>query len=238
MTLHLLTPSRTSILAFCGFAIAAGIFVAPARADIWNKRTVLTVNETTQVSDAVLQPGQYVLKLLDSPSERHVVQIFNGDQTHIIDTVLAIPTERLTPTGKSVFTFYETPPGAAHALRKWYYPGDSFGQEFPYPKHLAMLTASTGAVRYSAMAPPAPASEPAAPAPAPSAEPQQAEQPSEPNEVAQNTPPPATPEQTPAQSTPEQPASLPKTGSFYPAIGVLGIMLIGFAGLIRLKRRA
>jgi hypothetical protein len=92
---------------------------------------VLTTNEPIQVRDRLLQPGQYVFKLLDSSSDRHVVQIFNDDQSRIIDTVLAIPRYRTEPTGKSRFTFWETPPGTAKALRTWFYPGDNMGQEFP-----------------------------------------------------------------------------------------------------------
>ena len=49
-------------------------------------------------------------------------------------TILAIPNYRLQPTGKTVFTFWETPPGQPKALRAWFYPGDNFGQEFAYPK--------------------------------------------------------------------------------------------------------
>src|ERR1035438_8745643 len=89
-----------------------GVAIAPsARADEWNKKTILTVNETIQVPNKVLPPGTYVIKLLDSPSNRHVVQIFDGDETHLLTTILAIPNYRLQPTGKTVFVFWEPPPG-------------------------------------------------------------------------------------------------------------------------------
>src|SRR5271155_1536247 len=79
-----------------------GISLAPtARADEWNKRTILTVNEPIQVPGQVMEPGKYVMKLLDSPSNRHIVQIFNGDGTHLITTILAIPNYRLEVTGKT-----------------------------------------------------------------------------------------------------------------------------------------
>jgi len=93
-----------------------------------DKRTILTVNEPIQVRDTLLEPGQYVFKLLDSQSDRHIVQIYNRDQNHLIDTVMAIPNYRIQPTGNSRFTFWETPPGSAKALRAWFYPGDNFGQ--------------------------------------------------------------------------------------------------------------
>lgn len=236
MTFHSLIPSRSALGMLCGMALAAGFFMTPARADEWNKMTILTVNQPIQITDTVLEPGQYVLKLYDSPSNRHVVEIFNRDQTHIINTVIAIPTERLQPTGRTQFTFWETPPGSYRALRMWYYPGDNYGQEFRYPKHLqqvAMVTQTTTAEAQPA--PPPPAAEPAetpAPEPAP-AEQQTEQQPEQPAEVAQNTPPPA---ETPAPA--QQPTQLPKTGSLYPEIGLAGLALVGLAGLLRLRRSA
>jgi LPXTG-motif cell wall-anchored protein len=240
MKMHTLIPARTRLAIICGVALAASVVATPARADEWNKKTVLTVNETTQLTDTVLAPGQYVLRLLDSQSDRHIVQIFNGDETHIINTVLAIPAERLQPTGKTEFSFWETPPGTARALRTWYYPGDNFGQEFPYPKHLQQVAM----LMPPALAPVAAAVETnAAPAPVETAAQSEVVQtpepaPEQPVEVAQNTVPAPAPAEPQAQPTPEQPAELPKTGSPYPAIGISGALLLGLAGLLRLRRQA
>jgi len=240
MKLQSVTYSRTALAIFCGMALAASLATTPARADEWSKKTVLTIHETVQVTDTVLAPGQYVLKLLDSQSDRHIVQIFNSDQTHIIDTVLAVPAQRMQPTGKTEFNFWETPPGTARALRTWYYPGDNYGQEFPYPKHLqqvAMLMSPAAAPA------PAPVESNAAPAPAPTPVESEAVQTPEPapqqqpTEVAQNTAPAHAAEPQP-QATSEPPAELPKTGSPYPAIGMSGALLIGLAGLLRLRREA
>ena len=78
-----------------------GIALAPgARADEWNKKTVMTVSEPIQVPNKVLPAGTYVIKLLDSPSDRHIVQIFNADETKLQTTILAIPNYRIQPTGK------------------------------------------------------------------------------------------------------------------------------------------
>ena len=225
-----------------------GILSLSAKADEWDKKTVLTINQPVQVRDTLLQPGQYVFKLYNSSSDRHVVQIFNRDESRIIDTVLAIPAQRMEPAGHSQFTFWETPTGTAAALRDWYYPGDTIGQEFPYPKHpeeLAMVTPPETA------AAPAPQAETAQPEEQPETstspqamteEPPAAEQPVE---TAQSTPPPA-PEQTPPPAAspepqPEQqqtPQELPKTASPYPLIGLSGMILLGLSGLLRLKRSA
>ena len=123
---------------------AAAVFAASAmvaNADVWNKKTKLTVNETIEVPGATLPPGEYVVKLVDSNSNRHIVQFMNGDEDEVISTVIAIPNSRLEPTGDTEFEWYETPAGQPPALRAWFYPGDNFGQEFAYPEDRAATLA-------------------------------------------------------------------------------------------------
>jgi hypothetical protein len=112
------------------------------QADQWNKKTILTINDTIQIPGATLTPGKYVFKLMDSPANRHIVQVFNEDETQLITTVLAIPNARVRPTGDSEFGFWEMPQGSPPALRSWFYPGDNFGQEFAYPKSEATKIAA------------------------------------------------------------------------------------------------
>jgi hypothetical protein len=163
-------------------AFIAAAFSPTTRADVWNKKSILTISEPIQVSKIVLDPGTYVIKLADSSSDRHIVQIFNQDETHLITTVLAIPNYRLQPTGKTRFNFWETPAGQPAALRAWFYPGDNFGQEFVYPRSIAsQIAIPEGSPE------PAAATEPAA------VEPQPAE------------PPATTPEPTSAPPPPEPP---------------------------------
>jgi hypothetical protein len=108
-----------------------------AVADQWDKKTTITIDEPVQLPGTTLQPGTYVIKLVDLGANRHTVQFFEKDEKHIVTTILAIPNERVRPTGKSVFAFWETPAGEPKALRAWFYPGDNFGQEFAYPKEEA-----------------------------------------------------------------------------------------------------
>jgi hypothetical protein len=116
--------------------------VPSVMADQWNKKTYLTVNEPIQVPGQVLQPGKYVMKLMDSPANRHIVQIFNEREDHLYTTVLAIPNYRLQVTGDTEFQWWETPAGQPKAIRAWFYPGDNFGQEFAYPKNEAVTLAA------------------------------------------------------------------------------------------------
>ena len=201
----------------------------------------MTVNEAVQVPNKVLEPGTYVFKLLDSQSDRHVVQIFTKDETHIVTTILAIPNYRLQPTGKTEFAFWETPAGQPRAMRAWFYPGDNFGQEFAYPKTMSSQIAesNSNATVPVESAPVASAPEPqpataaaAEPAPEPAAQPAP-----EPQTTAAVTPEPAP---QPVQNEPVAPATteLPHTGSYYPAIMLAGLLfLVAFAIMtLRIKR--
>jgi hypothetical protein len=130
---------------FCLLAVTMlGATVLPsARADEWNKKTVVTFSQAVEVPGKILPAGTYTFQLLDSPSDRHIVQIFNADGTQIIATILAINNYRLKPTGETVMKFSETPGDAPEALRAWFYPGNSFGQEFVYSKVRAIQLAQT-----------------------------------------------------------------------------------------------
>ena len=132
----------SSFAAASCLGLASLMMMPNALADQWNKKTILTVNEPIQVPGKVLQPGKYVMKLLDSPSNRHIVQIFNDREDQLQTTVLAIPNYRLQPTGKTEFQWWEVPAGQPKALRAWFYPGDNFGQEFAYPKNEAVQIAT------------------------------------------------------------------------------------------------
>jgi len=121
----------------------AGLLIpGAAMADQWNKKTYITVGEPIQVPGKVLQPGRYVMRLMESPSNRHIVQIYNEREDQLQTTVLAIPNYRLQPTGKTEFQWWETPAGQPRAMRAWFYPGDNFGQEFAYPKTEAVAIAT------------------------------------------------------------------------------------------------
>jgi len=238
-------------------ASCVGLFsaaVAPTlKADQWDKKTILTVNEAIQVPNKTLQPGKYVMRLLDSPSNRHIVQIFDENQQHLITTVLAIPNYRLQPTGKTQFGFWETPVGQPKALRSWFYPGDNFGQEFAYPKNQAMVIAST-------VHQPVPTTYAQSEADLTTARVGTVDQagteaeldkgtyrdtpkgtvaqttPTENTQIAQSTPrstPRATPapepverRATPAATPAATPQSLPHTASPYPLVGLIGLLSI------------
>ncbi len=201
------------------------VAVSPkATADEYNKKTVITITEPMEVPGAILQPGTYVFKLVDSQSDRHIVTIMNEREDHTFATILAIPNYRIQPTDKSTFKFWETPAGQPKALRAWFYPADNFGQEFRYPKTRATeITQVTHEEVPSEPEPVVAEAPPAAP---------------EPVVVAQNTPPPPAPEPVAAAPAPEpapvvaeviEEKTIPQTASNIPLLALFGFVSIGAA---------
>src|SRR6266550_6907953 len=119
---------------FLGFAtlLASSSVMPSAKADEWNKKTVVTFSAPVEVPGKVLPEGAYVFKLADSQSNREIVQIFTEDEREIITTTLAVPAYRQEPTGDSVITFEERPSGSPEAVKRWFYPWDNNGVEFMY----------------------------------------------------------------------------------------------------------
>ena len=236
----------------CIAALGAGIAALNVNADAWNKKTVITITEPMQIPGATLTPGKYVFKLMDSSSNRHIVQVFTEDEKSVINTILAIPNQRLQPTGKSEIGFWEVPAGNTPALRSWFYPGDNFGQEFAYPKQEATkLSAvvkeevpSVSEEEYAQATKVTPAPEPAAPAEVKTPEPPPA--PAAPEVAVVETPKPVETPAAPARTEPVEPRrsepvaaaddTLPATASPLPILGLLGFLSVGFGALLRTLR--
>ena len=131
----------------CCLAVMSTVLAPGAKADDWNRKTTITFSGPVEIPGVhltgwgVLPAGTYVFKILDSQSDRHIVQIFNQDETMIYATILAIPNYRLKATDKTVITFTERPAGEPEALRAWFYPGRNWGEEFVYPKAKAIALA-------------------------------------------------------------------------------------------------
>src|SRR3954452_22913209 len=143
--MKLLTAVKTA----CLTVMLGAVITTGARADEWNRKTTVTFSGPVEIPGVhlkgwgVLPAGTYVFKILDSQSDRHIVQIFNQDETTIYATILAIPNYRLKATDKTVITFRERAAGEPEALRAWFYPGRNWGEEFVYPKAKAMELAKT-----------------------------------------------------------------------------------------------
>ena len=239
---------KVGAMIFSGLALVTLAFPPRTMADEWNKKTTVSFNtpvEIPGVGAQVLPAGTYVFKLLDSQSNRHIVQIFNERGDHVYATILAIPNYRLKATDKTVMTFRERAAGEPEAIRAWFYPGNEWGQEFVYPKRRAIELAKITNLPVLAMPteletnltmPVASVDEP--PVIALREAPIEAVTP-----TGEVVPMAEVVEAPPAQTaaavqTPEPEKRLPKTASLLPLVGLIGLLSLfaGFA-LWRLPKR-
>ena len=108
-----------------------------------NQDTFFTFSQAVELPKATLPAGTYFFQLMDSGSNRHIVKVMSQDRKQLHATLMAIPfysTDR--PSDDPQVRFMETPaaPGAAatNAIKIWFYPGNSVGHEFIYPREQAM----------------------------------------------------------------------------------------------------
>jgi hypothetical protein len=252
------TATSIGLCALLSFALAPS-----ALADEWNRKTIVTFSGPVEIPGVhlvgwgVLPAGTYVFKILDSLSDRHIVQIFSKDEKTIYATILAIPNYRIRATDKTVMTFSERPAGQPEALRAWFYPGRNSGEEFVYPKAkaVALAKATNVPVLFTTAELPQETTERIASADAPivtelkKATIMGIQPTGEEVELAQVvTPPPAEAPVTLAAAA-EQPAApaapaatqtaeaetarLPDTASDVPLTGLVGVLMLGGAYAVR-----
>jgi hypothetical protein len=125
------------VFAALAMSLTSSAFVPLLKASEFDKKTIITISQPVAVQRTILPAGQYVLRL-----QRDVVYVFNGEETRLITAVLAVHADRLQPTDKSEFSFYDSRAGEPTALHTWFYPGDNSGFEFLQPRHTAAPNSS------------------------------------------------------------------------------------------------
>ncbi len=125
---------KKAVLVALSVAVLGAGSASSASADESNKLTYLTFGQDVAIPGKVLPAGTYTFRLIDSPSDRHVVQIFNRAGTQLIAMLLSVADHRFSPTDDTVITFGERVGNAPPPIRHWFYPGELDGQEFIYPK--------------------------------------------------------------------------------------------------------
>src|SRR5262252_8539522 len=84
------------LLFACLMFLLMTVFVQVSQAQTWDKRTRITVDKPwTLPGNTCLQPGTYVMRLYDSPSNRQIVEVWNEDETKLEARVIGLPAHRL-----------------------------------------------------------------------------------------------------------------------------------------------
>jgi hypothetical protein len=117
--------------------LAFSTILPSARADESNQATKVTFSQAVQIPGRVLPAGTYWFILPQEATDHNQVRIYNSDRTIFYGTVLTINAERLQATDKSAFTFAAHDSTQPQTLVSWFYPGQTIGHEFLYPKQVS-----------------------------------------------------------------------------------------------------
>jgi len=109
-----------------------------------HERSFITFSNTVELPGVTLPAGTYVFRLADIPT-RNVVQVLSQDEKKVMGQWLFVQAQRPMPTDDTVIMFKEKAENTMPAVQYWYYPGETIGKEFVYPKDQAQkIAARTG----------------------------------------------------------------------------------------------
>jgi hypothetical protein len=131
---------RTKLFPGCAlaFIVSLAIGTTAIAQEPVDQRTYFTFSAPFELPGGKTLPaGRYTFRIVDSPSNRHVVQILSEDGKQMHATIMAIPAQRQDPPNDPEVRFMETAANQPPAIRTWWYPGRTIGHEFIYPKDQA-----------------------------------------------------------------------------------------------------
>jgi uncharacterized surface anchored protein len=136
--------ARSKLFMACALAFVVSLAGTSAAAqEPVNQLTYFTFSAAFELPGGKTLPaGKYVFKIIDSPSNRHIVHVMSEDQREMHATLMAIPAQRMEPADEPEVRFMEAEANTPPAIRTWWYPGRSTGHEFIYPKDHARRLAA------------------------------------------------------------------------------------------------
>jgi hypothetical protein len=105
-----------------------------AKADDWDKKTVVTFDQDVEIPGQVLPAGTYVFKLLRRSSNRSVVQVWSEGESQLLATLITIGDSCPNPSGDPYFVLDTsgTEEGFPPAIVSWFFAGSNDGRDFIY----------------------------------------------------------------------------------------------------------
>jgi hypothetical protein len=121
----------------CATAMLLTMSATPALAQgqPMDARTEFTFNQPVEMPGVTLPPGTYIFRFVDGTTGRKVMQVQAKDASNkTYGMFMTINAQRPRPSDDAELRFLETPAGQPAAVKTWWYPGNTIGREFIYPK--------------------------------------------------------------------------------------------------------
>lgn len=113
-------------------AILVGAFAVPVQANECDKLTYLTFSAPVALPGVTLPAGTYRFFHPDCSTSDHSLRVSSQDGSEVYGTFLTIPDDRTTPSDQPEVVFAEMPGGMPVAIKAWFYPGETVGDELIY----------------------------------------------------------------------------------------------------------
>jgi hypothetical protein len=107
--------------------------VLPAVADEEDKATKITIDEPVEVPGHVLEPGTYTFRLLAPETDQQMVEIRDSNQK-LVTLLLGMPASRRGVSDNNLLHFKKNADGGPEEVQAWFFPGETEGVQFAYPK--------------------------------------------------------------------------------------------------------
>ena len=129
-----------TLVSACVLAVLA-FTSTTAHSQTVDNRTFFTFNQPVTLPGVTLPAGKYLFRNADADTSRRVVQVLSDDGKQSYAMLLTIPAQRTEASAEPEIRFMETAEDTPRAIRAWWYPGNTIGWEFIYPREQALKLA-------------------------------------------------------------------------------------------------
>ena len=137
--------SARVIRTILGLGLSATLFASAAQAQPEDKRTYFTFSGPIALPGVTLPAGRYLFRIVDTTTSRKVIQVLSEDQKKPFTMANTISDQRREAPKDATVVFYESARGTPAAVKSWWYPGETIGYQFIYPRAQAkQIAKSTG----------------------------------------------------------------------------------------------
>ena len=126
--------SSKAFRAILALSLGATLYATTALAQTEDKRTYFTFSGPVALPGATLPAGRYEFRIVDTTTSRKVIQVLSDDGKKPYSMSNTIPDQRRDAPKDATVSFYETPAGTPAAVKSWWYPGETIGYQFIYPR--------------------------------------------------------------------------------------------------------
>ena len=111
---------------------------APTIAQTADYQTYFTFSGPVTLPGATLPAGKYLFRLADPQSSRKVINVLTADGKKSVAMLTTIPNRLNKAPNDPEVRFMETSGKMPPPIKTWWYPGNSMGFEFIYPRKQAL----------------------------------------------------------------------------------------------------